>query len=268
MPPDQTPTTEATTTEATTTATTTPAQQTPTEGGFLNMDSTQSAETTEATTTETTETTTDKPTLIAGKYKTQDDLVKAHKELESKLGKLSATPESYELSDEIVEATGLNWTSDEQKADTYEVLKDIGLRQDQFEKLMPLYAQRVNEEIGRRIHIVDDAVEQTSLKKEWGSDFDSNLKEVGEFAKTLPRELVMAPLHHSAAGMKLLHQMMTEKRGPALISNNDSGPANRGSLQARLEEIVADPAYGTNTAQGEKLQQEAYNLSKRIAATR
>jgi hypothetical protein len=264
----QTETTTATTTATPDNATTASTTTNTGDDGFLSG----TTDTTEPTKTETTpQNQTDpnaKPQLIAGKYKTQDDLIKAHKELESKLGKLSATPETYEISDDLAAQVGVAWASDEQKAETITALKAAGLRQEQFEHLLPIYAQRVNEEISRRIHVVDHAAETDTLKQEWGSNFDSNLKEIGEFAKTLPPELIRAPLHHSAAGMKLLHQMMQEKRGPELINNNDSGSASVVSLNARLEEIVGDPNYGTNSAQGEKLQREAYEISKRISSGR
>jgi hypothetical protein len=209
-----------------------------------------------------------KPELIAGKYKTVEDLVKAHKELETKLGKGPEVPESYEL-EEITKA-GITLGDEAQTAEVVKMMKDAGFTQDQVSKLGPLAAHSARLNFDKGIDFAMKALgndpehletQVAQLRKDWGDSFDTRFKAVQDFAEKFPAELWHMPLKNSALGWALAERFMQEHAGPHFatdVSVNSDG-ANK------LNEIVADPEYYRQTARGESLRKQAAEISARMS---
>lgn len=209
-----------------------------------------------------------KPELIAGKYKTVDDLVKAHKELETKLGKGPEVPETYEF-EEITKA-GITLGDEAQQAEVVKMFKDLGFTQEQVNKLPALaqHAGKINFDAGiefAKKALGNDPEFQDAqiglLRKDWGDSFDARFKAVQEFSSKFPTELWDMPLKNSALGWALAERYMQEHAGPNFASTDTATTDNS---KARLDQIVADPDYYRQGAKGDQLRREAADISARM----
>lgn len=217
---------------------------------------------------ETTETEEGEPELLAGKYKTPEDLVKAYENLSAKLRErgdaldddtLKAiaqergfapkdVPEKYENLDKIMTEAGMEPSEYEENKEVWDeftgTLKELGLNQQQAEGVIKIGAKWAAAQVASVGADIDVDAEGHLLAQEWGNKSVDRIKSVGKWAKAnLPGDVLKKPLHRTAEGLKFLDKMMREKSGPVPIVDTDTPTADPTALDNEITEAMKSEAY-------------------------
>lgn len=175
--------------------------------------------------------------LLAGKYKTPEELEKGYTELTKLLrGKGNLPPEEYDL--ELPE--GVESLSEEE----VELFKEMGLDNDRAQK----FINHFHEKIVPQLQEVYVKAEVSELGRVWGMDpsgqaFQNRLAAVKEWAQeNYPPEVVQA-LSASAQGVQSLVAAMEAAQHQPI---QQSGPVELSKVQ--LESLVQDERYWTDEA--------------------
>lgn len=208
------------------------------------------------------------PKLLAGKYKDVEALEKAHKELESKLGKQAVIPETYEV-DATLQKHELTFKDDADRearlTPALTKMKEAKFTQAQVDIAMEIYAAQVKanqQTVAQYGPPTDPQKEVATVQKAWGDEAPSRFAALGKFMESLPKEVRTAPLENTAAGVEMLYEMMIAKRGPEFIK--DVGSASAGPSKAALAEVVSHPDYYLPGARGDAKRAEAARISEAL----
>lgn len=208
--------------------------------------------------------------LYAGKYKTIEELEKGYENAQAKIREKTGAPDEYDFNTAF-DIAGIELDdSDDGKArlEGFEKeVRDLNLNQEQLEFGMKLASQWVQDQLAQMGPAVDVKQEQAALEKMWGDETSERLNQLRTWArKELDAEILNKPLSQTAKGIEFLHRMMTERSEPNPLANNESGvnAEEQEDLRGKLQAIMDDPDYFTNTAKGRALQARADSYAKRI----
>lgn len=209
--------------------------------------------------------------LILGKFKTHEDLAKAYQELEKKHS--SRSPQS-DISDDfdlagVYKELGFQYDeSDEAKAEFANLrtqLKEAGFTKDQSKKIFELQKQFAEDFLEQHGLKIDTEAERSALVTEWGDQAEAKYQAVTKWAADhLPTEVLNKPLRVTAAGVKMLEQLMQMRAGPTPItSTNDVSTAEQlADLNMQFTDLMKRPDYYANA----DIQAKARALTSRITA--
>lgn len=185
--------------------------------------------TTEVTTEEGAETTEQADTeakLWAGKYKTEDELEKGYKNLESRFGAFKGSPEEYELGedidadDEMVKYTQA-WAKDNQMSN--EALNDlIGGFSDYREGIEKRNLEAEIKQLG------DNANQRINDLVKWGKGAFEDKEDQAAFQS----------LATSAKGVEVIEKLIGMTKDKPLINERQTDPASSGMNQEKLDEMI------------------------------
>lgn len=215
-----------------------------------------------------------KAELILGKYKTQDDLIRAYQNLEVKLGKGKTEDEivgdDFDLIAEYKELGHEVKDTEEVRAELEPFRKQIA-EQGFTKSQAKFYLQSLNDKaktiseatLEKAGLNVNKDTEIQILGNAWGNESQTRYNQVKEWAnKFLPRD-VAAPLLRSAAGAFHIWDLMQARQGvlPVMAQANQATATHADSLQIQLRKLVADPDYKSNPEK----QQQAAQIAARMA---
>lgn len=200
--------------------------------------------------------TTDKPAFVMPEKmqgKTAEEIAEMYVNLEkTKAGKPAEIPEAYNF-DSLKEA-GLTIYDEQHGTETTEMLKELGLSQDQVNKAIPHWkkqAERLGKEAfeaGKKAVYAEEFgdapnwdAQVAAINQEWGTEARAKVAAITKFAETLPAEVRDWPLNASAAGLKILERLMAEADGPQIITDTSSNDPV--SLEAKLNQIITSDRY-------------------------
>lgn len=193
--------------------------------------------------------------LLAGKYKTPEDLVDAYKALESKIGmkeedlrkvveeeftkeRFGNRPEKpgdYQLP----ESVDMSQAGDNQLLDWWSNhAYDQGFSQEQFEKGIEMYRQSIE----------GDAPDFDAEEKKLGDNAKQRIEAASLFVhKHVPKDSIdaMHELFKTAEGVKAVEGIMQAMRG-GTVGDGD-GPAPGQLTEAKLREMMSDERYWNPT---------------------
>ena len=189
-----------------------------------------------------------------------DEIIKSNGELEKALH--SRAPESYEVND-VLEENNLTWESDEQEEEVKELFKTHRISNDAAKAIIDVYGKRVTQMVEQYGSPYDLEQEMNSLRSTWGNNTDGRLKELNEFVETsnLPPEVFSTSPLKTAAGMQLLYDMMRNKRGVNVMQTAEVQVTD---LETQLHEVMNNPLYFVQSAEGDKVRKNASQLSQQI----
>ncbi len=175
----------------------------------------------------------ERPEWLPEKFKSPEDLAKSYQELEKKLNDKNEPPEAYEV--ELPE--GMDGLSEDDEA----AFKDMGLTNDQAQKLVNFFYENVVPELQE----ARTEVEKQRLASAWNMksadshEFQQRLTEVKSWAsRNLPEQAVneMAKTHN---GIAALYQMM---QTGMQANQQQGGPEGRPGKQ-ELQDLMNDQRY-------------------------
>lgn len=206
--------------------------------------------------------------LIAGKFKTQDELIDAWKqqtdfiknrtkdmpedqlrEMAKERGILNEAPEAYENTPQLMKDQGIEPfpEGDEAWDGFHGDLKKAGFSQSQMETMLKLGGPWVQAQIAKLGPEVDLAKEQGTLKEEWGDQYEATEAAIAKYAQNnFPSDLLYKPLAKSAAGHKLLKMLMDKQKGGTPITKTDRVQSQGGDpvvLDNAISEIMGSEGY-------------------------
>ncbi|MDC1214261.1 hypothetical protein N8000_07320 [Rhodospirillales bacterium] len=190
-----------------------------------------------------------------------DEIIKSNGELEKALH--SRAPDTYEI-DEVLKENNLTWESEEQEDEIKELFKTHRISNDAAKEIIQVYGKRVTQMVEQFGSPYDLDTEMTSLRTTWGNNTDARLKELNEFVETsnLPPEVFSTSPLKTAAGMQLLYDMMKNTKGPNVMRNAEVPVSD---LETQLHEVMNNPLYFVQSAEGDKVRKNATQLSQQIA---
>jgi hypothetical protein len=172
-------------------------------------------------------------------------------------------PDQYDFS--FTKDIGLNDMSEEQNTEVQTMFKNLNLTQEQAKGVMGMYNDamkdyqaQVEEQTGPK---TDISVEQSRLKKMWGSDYDTNLQAVREVSNKLGKGVVYQPLTDTAEGMQLLLDYYNgNKEANPIGATGSTNPTQ--DIRAKISEMRNDPKYRLpqGDALGDSHRAEIYRL--------
>jgi hypothetical protein len=200
--------------------------------------------------------------LLAGKYKTTQELEQGYQEL-SKLYKANvATTESVRDDIDLValyKEQNFPVAEDEeslaQYAEQAKALKEEGFNSKQVKYMMEKQKEFTQDFLKHHGLDVDVEAEKAILQKEWGADAETKFQAVTKWATdNLPADLLNKPLRATAAGTKLIEQIMQQRQGPVPITESMTAPTSSVSeqlfeLDNQFRALLARPDYGTKSVQ-------------------
>ena len=186
---------------------------------------------------------TDRPEWLPEKFKTPEDFAKSYGELEKKIGSMPKAPESYDLA--FTKDMGVDMT-EEQNTEVQTMFKNLNLTQEQAKGVMAMYGDAIKdyqtqlqEQAGPK---TDISVEQTRLKKMWGTDYDTNLQAVLEVSNRLGRGVVYQPLTDTAEGMQILLDYYNSNReANPIAATGANSPVT--DIRSKIADMRADQKY-------------------------
>ena len=193
-----------------------------------------------------------------------DEIIKSNGELEKALH--SRAPESYEVND-VLEENNLAWENEEQEEEVKELFKTHRISNDAAKAIIDVYGKRVTQMMEQYGSPSDLDKEMTALRSTWGNNTDMRLKELNEFVESsnLPPEVFSTSPLKTAAGMQLLYDMMKNTRGPNVMRTAEVQVTD---LETQLHEVMNNPLYFVQNAEGNKVRKNASDLSQQIAQKR
>lgn len=193
--------------------------------------------------------------LLAGKYKSTEDLVEAYKSLEGKLGKkdeelreaikeelvkeqFGSRPESpgdYQLPESLGidpgQASGnemLDWWS--------KTAFEKGMSQEEFERGIAQY----------RDAVVGQAPDLEAEAKKLGENAQARIEQASQFVfKHLPEDQISAiePLFQSAEGIKAVEALMESVNGGNKMRGGSDTDSSTRLTEEQVREMMRDPKY-------------------------
>ena len=197
-----------------------------------------------------------------GELKLQE-LINSNIELEKSFH--ARAPEAYEFT-EVFEQNNLAFDNEEQEQEVSEVFKKHKLSQDAVNDILGMYGARATQMMELLGPQIDKEQEMSSLKTEWGEQTDTRIAELREFVQQqgYPPEVYQHSPLQSAAGLQMMYELMKNTQGPTVMRETVQPVED---LQARLQEVVANPSYhNAMSVDHKKLQQRAAELSSKIAS--
>ena len=173
----------------------------------------------------------------------QPDLTKlsqSYKELSEKVSKFQSVSDinEYEFNFESPDS----WDQDsftEFKA----LAKDLGLSKDQFSGAMKLYEQNVSQMLEKLAPSASTA--QSILSKEWGNQFDANIKSASLAFHKFGQGIDKSELGNNPVMYKLLANIGKHLSEDSLSSTVQSSPST-GYTKLQIQEMQQRPDYWTN----------------------
>jgi len=193
-----------------------------------------------------------------------NDILKSNNELEKALH--SRAPESYEL-DDVLQEYNLAWESEEQETEVRDLFKAHRISNDAAKEIISVYGKRIThmmEQFGTPYNL---DTEMETLRSAWGGNTDARLQEISEFVEkgNMPKEVFTTSPLKTAAGIQLLYDMMKNTRGPNVMRSADVPVAD---LETQLSQLMNNPLYFVQNAEGDKVRKAASELSHKIAEKR
>jgi hypothetical protein len=204
----------------------------------------------------------------SNKYKTVAEQAKAYKELESKFGSFTGSPEEFEpaeLSEELKEM-GIEINQDDplvEKALAF--AKETNMNQEGFNQMINLYAETVAAE-----NMAIEAIKDEQMKA-LGNSAESRINNLNAWANAnLSEDMIpgFQSLGQTADGIKTLERLVAMTRS-APLSNDSAEPAPTGATAEEVREmqfalddngnrkIAVDPEYRKRY---EKLRDRVYGV--------
>jgi hypothetical protein len=126
------------------------------------------------------------------------------------------------------------------------MFKNLNLTQEQAKGVMAMYGDAIKdyqaqlqEQAGPK---TDISVEQSRLKKMWGTDYDNNLQAVREVSNRLGRGVVYQPLTDTAEGMQILLDYYNQNReANPIAASGANTPVT--DIRTRISDMRADAKY-------------------------
>lgn len=202
--------------------------------------------------------------LYANKYRSPEDLEKGYEQLLKKHREGNHVPEEYTL-EPVFEQTGLQVSDDTQLGVLKEEMRDLNMNQEQAEWFFRKAAE-YDAAIREQYAGADVKAELQSLQGEWGSKTQDRLSRVDEWARAnVPPEVLLKPLHQTAAGIKFLESMMQKNRLPEQIESDRVGSSanSREEIDIQIAELMNQEGYWGSDAQGRALQSKVTALFER-----
>lgn len=216
---------------------------------------------------DTGETAKDEPELIAGRFKTQEDLLQAWehqneiikgrvndlpddelKEIAKEKGFINEPPEKYENSAEMMAEHGIEPFPDDapEWEGFYNDIREAGFTQSQMETMFKIGGPWVQAQIAKLGPEVNVEDQQNELREEWGDAYEANEKAITAYATAnIPSDLLYKPLGKTALGHKLLKTLMDKAKGGAPITKTDRvvTTGDPAKLDDEISEIMKSDAY-------------------------
>lgn len=195
-------------------------------------------------------------------------MVKAYKEIEAQYSQRpSVISDDFDLVG-VYKEVGFQVDETEEAKGEFEdlrkQLKEAGFTKEQSKKLFELqksFAEDFLEQHGLK---VDTEAERSALISEWGDNAESKYQAVTKWAADhLPAEVLNKPLRVTAAGVKMLEQLMQMRAGPVPITGTSdvSSEEQLADLNLQFTELMKRSDYYSNA----DIQLKARTLSNRIA---
>ena len=190
-----------------------------------------------------------------------NDIIKSNGELEKALH--SRAPETYEI-DDVLEEQNLTWESEEQEAEIKELFKSHKISNDAAKEIIEVNGKRDTQMMEQFGSPYDLEQEMETLRGSWGNNTDTRLQEISDYVENaqLPPEVFSTSPLKSAAGIQLLYEMMRNTKGPNVMRTAEVPVAN---LETQLSELMNNPLYFVQNAEGDKVRSQASKLSAQIA---
>jgi hypothetical protein len=191
-----------------------------------------------------------------------NDILKSNSELEKTLH--SRAPDSYDFQN-VFEEHNLVWENDEQEQEVTAMFKEHRISNDAANAILQMYGTRINAMIESYGSPYNQQEELGKLQSAWGSNTDSRLQEVADYLEQegIPAEVYQTSPLKSAAGMQMLYNMIKNTQGPRVL-RTDEMPV--GDMETQLTELINNPLYYVQNAEGDKVRKKATELSNRIAS--
>jgi len=193
-----------------------------------------------------------------------NDILKSNSELEKTLH--ARAPETYNFTD-VFEEQKLVWESEEQEQEVTGLFKKHRISNEAASEILRMYGSRLNNVMEMFGTPYDQEAELTKLETDWGSNTQARLQEVADYMyeNKLPAEVFSTSPLKTAAGMKLLWQMIKNTQGPSVMRTDEMPVAD---LETQLSETINNPLYYIQNAEGDKVRKKAAELSQRISKRR
>ena len=204
---------------------------------------------------------TDEEVMLAGKYKTVEELEKAYEHLQSKMGKPDETEEVSEDTEAVIEDTpkdeaqqiasdsGVDYTALESEyqengslsEDTYKALEDAGIPKNMVEAYIAGQEALTQSTIGNMHNIVGGESEYNDMVQ-WAQDTLSE-SEVEAFNTSLTNNQT------TEFAIQGLHARYNAEKGPNLVRGNTTNvPSGGYASKAAMMTDMANPQYARDPA--------------------
>lgn len=206
--------------------------------------------------TETTET--EDKGFLDGKYESKEAMEDAYRHLEKAFHEKHEVPEKYEIETDKLSEYGLRIADEGQYNALLDEAKVEKFSQSQIDWMLKQAGQIAHMQAAAYGPQVDKEAEHAELRAAFGDDYESVAKDTMRWAsQKFGRGAVTKPLGFTADGLKLLHALRTQERGPNPVrSDTTSDPQ---MTEASLMELIGSADFHDNPAKqrkAEKLQEE------------
>lgn len=190
--------------------------------------------------------------LIFGKYKDIAEAEKGYRDLYAKLtDKGAIAPDTYDI-DTAFKEGGLTPMDRESAKDAYEAftsqLKEHGFNQKQLNWMTKFGGEWMRGQLQKFGPQIDVDGERSKLAGAWGNSTEARGKEVTRWAtEHLPPDVVSKPLLATAEGVRFLHQMMAQQRGPVPMQNSAAPKADVTEINKQVDDLMKTPEYRQRT---------------------
>lgn len=190
--------------------------------------------------------------LIFGKYKDIAEAEKGYRDLYAKLTeKGSIAPETYDI-DTAFKDGGISPMDREAAKDAYEAftaqLKEHGFSQKQLNWMTKFGGQWMREQLQKFGPQIDTDAERSRLAGVWGNNTEGRGKEVTRWAnENLPSDVVTKPLLATAEGLRFLHGLMAQQRGPTPMQNSAAPKADATEINRQVDQLMQTAEYRQRT---------------------
>lgn len=202
--------------------------------------------------------------LLAGKYKSADELEKGYNNLLKHLQNKNpdfvdpnnpADPAEVEVFEyqgvpELAEELGLEYGDGSEGMNEFlDIAKEGKLRQDIVNRLARHHAKQMDKAIDYQLHThgIDQRTmleRKAELQKVWGKDFERNSNAVTKWSKANLDPGIWGPLVTTPMGMQLLNTFRLNRGDHAMITDADSsGHDVLTDLAVKLQEVIKSDAY-------------------------
>jgi len=203
------------------------------------------------------------------KFKTPEDLAKSYTELEKKMAEMPKAPKDYNW--DFTQNLDLDITNDvETKKEAEDLFRSLNMSQKQIEGVVALYKDQlghIDEAYQKNMPARADLdQENATLKKQWGTEYDSKLEAVKKFAGKLPPHVLTMPLTDTADGLEILYNMMESGKVPNPITNTATRTEDVMGIREKIRTLRADERMKLHQGDpvGDAARQELYRLYEQL----